>query len=333
MDSKTITPEGNVDVSHYNVTVINDDEGLEESSGYIGKGEVFTVKEVPAGFWKAKVDAYVLNDGAVDDDGYILVASAESEVALVEAGKKATITVILEELLDSLSGDVEVTLLMPSVMDGEGTPFNYSYTISGMGSRTGWSYQSDIIPGTVSDGRYTFTVDAEAAELLQGAYLLTVSVFDGDSEASSGIARKGVEVMRLLPGLSASGTISLDSQITSTEGFEIEVIDRIGDRIDLADGAWNDEAASMAVGYDGDADDISVYIDGLPAAEGSYEVTSDGSASVSYTFKGLPGGRHVLTFIVDEPDTELGVGSLTVEVSIPLNIEFNPASGDSSQQP
>ena len=38
----------------------------------------------------------------------------------------------------------------------------------------------------------------------------------------------------------------------------------------------------------------------------------------------MDGGRHIVTFILDEADTQLGVGSLSVEVNVPVKIEFSP---------
>lgn len=322
-DAKTIAPSGGADVSHYKITVRNEAEDVEATSGHLDRGEDFTVTNVPAGLWTATVDAFVLSGG-----DYIKVASASSAETRVEAGEMAVLTVTLDTLDDSVSGDVTVTLDMPAELDDEGDNFHYTYVIAGTGQRSGYSHSmSTPAQGTVdASGNGSFTIDVSELEdpLYQGAYLLTVTVFDKESEDASDVVRKGVDVMRLVNGLPASGIINLNSQIIVEDGFQIAVVDRIGDRIDLSSGSWTASSASINIAYDGTADDISVYIDGVPATEDSYVAVPEQGSPITFTFNQLASGRHVLTFIADESDTELGVGSLSVEVNIPVEIGFNP---------
>lgn len=325
--AKTITPEGNVDVSHYVITVRNEAEDMEEVSSMLEKGRSFIVTNIPEGVWSAQVDAYVENDAA--DGGYVLVATATSDDTRVVAGQDASIVVTLDSLSDSLSGDVSVTLRLPSELDDMGDTWYYTYSIAGTGQRSGWSYSMDTpVQGTTGDdGCGTFTIDADAVGLMQGSYLLSVTVGDQADEDASVVVRKGVEIMRLVNGLEAAGTVSLDSQIISEEGFVVAITDRIGDMIDLGTASWNGDDMNIVVSYSGDAV-IDVYVDGLPAqADADYEV-SVGTGDIAFLFPGMETGRHMVTFIADESGTELGVGSLTVEVFVPYAFTFTPVLPD-----
>lgn len=326
-DAKTITPEGNVDVSHYKITVKNEDEGINTSSGYLEKGKTFSVTNVPTGAWTATVDAYVLNNA-----DYIKVATGTSVETRVKAGETAVLTVELNKLDDSLSGDITVTLDMPAELDNNGTEFYYTYTIAGTGQRSSYSYRMDTpAKGTVDgSGNGTFTIDADAVspQLYQGSYLLTVTAFDKETESSSDVVRKGVEIMRLVSGLDAKGTINLNSQIINEEGFQVSIKDKIGDKLDLGTASYDNFAkdTTITVDYNGIATStpVDVYVDGVKATNTTDYTATAGDGNVAFKFNTIDAGRHVVTFILDEADTELGVGSLTVEVNIPAEIQFIP---------
>ena len=331
---KAITPSGTVNVSHYKITVTNEAEGINETSSWLAKGESFTVSNVPAGMWKATVDAYVKNGSAGSDDDYIKVATATSAETRVEADQSATLTVTLDTLIDALSGDITVTLDMPAELDDESDTFYYTYAIAGTGQRSEYSYTMDTpTQGTVDgSGNGTLTIDADAIspQLNQGAYLLTVTVFDKATESESDVVRKGVEIMRLLPGLAATGTINLNSQIVNESGFQVAVTDKIGDKLDLGSATFNedgfDKDLTITVNYNSvdTSTPVDVYVDGVKkTVTTDYSATPSGT-SVAFVFTAMDSGRHVVTFVLDEADTQLGVGSLSVEVNMPKDITFAP---------
>ena len=337
MNAKTISPTGNVDVSHYKIYIQNEAENITyvstgAASDYLEKEDAYTVTNVPAGMWKAKVEAYVKNENS--SDGYILVATAESDETRVNAGDSATITVTLDKLNDELSGDVTIDLVMPAELDDEGDSFYYTYTISGTGQRSKYSYEMDTpvmgLTGVNGNGRIVIDADTLDPMLSQGAYLITLTIFDKATEAESDIVRKGVEIMRLLPGLAASGEINLHSQIIDEDGFQVAVIDKIGDKLDLGSASFNeggfDIDFTITLAYNGIATDtpVDVYIDGYKKSAGSDYSTTPGADNVAFRFLSFASGRHVVTFILDEADTQLGVGSLTVEVNVPADIEISP---------
>ena len=205
VDSKTISPSGDsVDITHYEIRVENSTEGYSRESGMITKGTLFNVPNVPAGIWTATVNAYCKNG----TDSYVLVAAAESEEVRVGAGDSATIPVTITDLFDSLSGNITVTLDMPEGLNAADTSFYYTYTIAGTGQRADFSYSlpSPASASVGADGTAEISIDSASLNLMQGAYLLTVTVSDQTTEESSSIVKKGVEIMRLLPGRACTTT-------------------------------------------------------------------------------------------------------------------------------
>ena len=335
MASKAITPSGEaVDITHYKITVTNEAEGINETSTWLAKGESFTVSNVPAGMWKATVDAYVKNGSAGTDDDYIKVATATSAETRVEADQSATLTVTLDTLIDALSGDITVTLDMPAELDDENDTFYYTYTIAGTGQRSDYSYTMDTpVQGTVDgSGNGTLTIDADALnpQLNQGAYLLTVTVFDQATEEASNVVRKGVEIMRLLPGLAATGTINLNSQIVNESGFQVAITDKTGNLLNLGNAEYDDFSTDLTITIDYKSiatnTPVSVYVDGETKNVSTDFTTSVSASNVSFIFSSMPSGRHIVTFILDEDNTQLGVNSISVEVNIPKYIEITAPS-------
>ena len=313
--ARTITPEGNVDITHYEITVHNDAENLHQKSGYLTKGSMFSVSNVPAGTWYAVVDAYVYRQG--NDPEYVKVASATSEPKAVTEGSSTTLTVLLDSssLLNDLSGSVTVTLKMPSALVSEGTPFRYQYRIIGM-TDSGFSRESAILSGnTGADGSASVVIDAETNSLVQGSYRLEITVFDGEDEAGSTVVRKGVDVMRLLPGLPATGTIDLNSY-EADQGFGITITDRIGNLLTpslVGDGNLyeldSETGNSLTVTLSEpltDNETIEWYVSGI--LDESVDVSQ--AESGKYTLSFNPGSYSV-TAVVRDTETAMAVGSIS----------------------
>ena len=308
-DAKTITPEGNVNISHYIITVVNEAEGINQSSGYLTKGSMFTVSNVPAGTWYAKVDAYIDRG----EDTYVKVASDQSEPKTVQAGTSTTFELVLDTLDAVASGDVTVTLKMPAALSAESTAFWYQYTITGMTDEE-FTLTSEVLSGTTgADGLATITIDADAIGLMQGAYRLAITV--QDAETSPTLTRKGVDVMRLVNGLEAKGTIDLSSY-ESDQAFEVTITDKIGDILTpaLEDGkeVYNldgqDGSASLSVTLSEplkENETIEWYVDG----ELDETVNTDEASSGKYTLTFTP-GSHIVTAIIRDTDTLMAVGSI-----------------------
>ena len=308
-DAKTITPEGNVNISHYIITVVNEAEGINQSSGYLTKGSMFTVSNVPAGTWYAKVDAYIDRG----EDTYVKVASDQSEPKTVQAGASTTFELVLDTLDAVASGDVTVTLKMPAALSAESTAFWYQYTITGMTDEE-FTHTSALLSGTTgADGLASIMLDADAIGLMQGAYRFAITV--QDAETSPTLTRKGVDVMRLVNGLEAKGTIDLTTY-EADQSFDMTITDKIGDILtpSLEDGkdVYNldgqDGSASLTVTLAEPLkanETIEWYVDG----ELDETVNADEAANGKYTLTFAP-GSHIVTAIVRDTETLMAVGSI-----------------------
>ena len=309
MDSKTITPEGNVNISHYVITVVNEAEGINQSSGYLTKGSMFTVSNVPAGTWYAKVDAYIDRGEAT----YVKVASDQSEPKLVESGEQTTLEVVLDTLDAVASGDVTVTLKMPVALSAESTAFWYQYTITGMTDEE-FTHTSELLSGTTgADGLATITLDAATLGLMQGAYRFEITV--QDKQNSPTLTRKGVDVMRLVNGLEAKGTIDLSSY-ESDQSFNVTITNKIGDILtpeiqngqevySLVDnGVENILEVTLATPLT-DGQVIEWYVDGELD-----ETVDDSSSSEGKYVLVFEAGSHNVTAIVRDVNTAMAVGSI-----------------------
>ena len=323
-DAKTISPEGNVDVSHYVITLHNDAEGIHKASGYIAKNETFSISGVPAGTWYATVEAYVERDAG----RYLRIAESQSAAQLVYGSQDALFSITLDSLLDELSGYVSLTLVMPPEL--RNGSFNWSWTMTGLGDRSGttFSCESDEMM-KASDGEAAFSIPAVdpdgkgTGSLLQGSYLLEFSIYDGADYDSSTTKRKAADVMRLLSGEAAYGTLDFHSDEIFEGELLITVQDDIGNQIrpETSDGEtvyeldWDEEGTDFSVSFtDGGilGYDLTWYLDGTEA-----EVVPDGDGT--WTFSDLGKGRHTLIAIVIDPAHEMAVGSLSIVVDVAMN--------------
>lgn len=297
--SKMITPDGNVNVSHYIITVDNEASGISRSSDYLTKDSSFTVKNVPAGIWTATVDAYVSNN-----DSYIKVASATSAPTEVAARSSATLTVTLDTLIpDQVSGDVMISLRLPASFAVDSTAY-YTYKIESLaddGSSFTYTLPSDESAIVSSENTIAVSIDSDSIGLDQGAYLFSVEVYDNAEKGSANIVKAGVDVMRLLSGLPANGFIDLSSDYAADEP-----------QYSVTDGSLSFVAAlsePLAAGevirwyINGFLDDGTV-VDGKNASAGEYV----------FTFSDFDVYR--VTGIVMDPDMPMAVGSLSFKVNV-----------------
>lgn len=324
-NAKTISPSGNVNISHYVITVSNQDTGDSVNSGYLKKGQTFSVMNIAVGTWVAKVDAYVQNEYA--SGGYVHVATAMSDPVRVDVDSEAKITVTLDEILAAPSDDVSIALMLPSdFLVGENAYVIWSLD----GDQNDYSLTWDkALELQVSEDRsVSFTLDADNLlgnneQLLQGVYTITVEVSDSKSTSSQTVVKKGVEVLRLLAGLPASGVINLAAE-TIADGMDITITDQIGDKLQLGASEISNDGSvlTLNLGYNGIPLDtpVTVYVDESAIGVTSDETTDGPSYTVEdmtdgrkFVINGLEAGEHMITFSVDD-GTALGGGSLTVKV-------------------
>lgn len=323
MDAKTISPEGNVNISHYVITVVNEAEGINQSSGYLTKGSMFTVSNVPAGTWYAKVDGYI-NRGS-----YVKVASAQSDVKTVTSGATTTFELVLDTLDEVVSGDVTVSLVMPFELETQGTEFWYTYTIEEMGEGDDlYSFTSQLQKGTTgAEGLASITIDADSIGLMQGSYRFSIQV--QDAQTAPTLTKTGVDVMRLVNGLEAVGTIDLKAY-KSDESFSVSITDSIGDILtpSIKDGkeVYNldgkDGSSSLTVTL---AEPLSTpqtiewYVDGKLDETVNADEAASGKYTLTFTL-----GSHIVTAIVRDTDTLMAVGSIAEFKVVVNKITFEP---------
>ena len=323
-DAKTISPSGNVNISHYVITVNNDPENIHQSSGYLTKGSMFTVSNVPAGTWYAKVDGYI-NRG----ESYVKVASAQSDVKTVTSGATTTFELVLDTLDEVVSGDVTVSLVMPFELETQGTEFWYTYTIEEMGEGDDlYSFTSQLQKGTTgAEGLASITIDADLIGLMQGSYRFSIQV--QDTQTAPTLTKTGVDVMRLVNGLEAVGTIDLKAY-KSDESFSVSITDSIGDILtpSIKDGkeVYNldgkSETSSLTVTLAeplSTSQTIEWYVDGKL----DETVNTDEVASGKYTLT-FPNGSYIVTAIVRDTDTLMAVGSIAEFKVVVNKITFEP---------
>ena len=335
MDAKTITPEGNVNISHYVITVVNEAEGINQSSDYLTKGSMFTVSNVPAGEWYATVDAYI-DRGS---ETYVKVASDQSESQSVAAGANTTFTLVLDTLDAVLSGDVTLTLKMPTGVFEESSPFYYYYMIDGVADPE-YSYISDtesLLSGNVlADGTATIVINSESIPLPQGAYTFMIAVFKNADDSAEPVFGEtvwmGMDVMRLVNGLEAQGEINLDYGHGTNSDFDVNITDSIGDLIvpsvvdqkDVYDIPGGDPFVIEFEKDFADSQKVVWMLDGFPDDGSSIKLLSETTEEghVQYSSIPLNSGRHVLTAIVYDTNTEMAVGSVTFQLNVDSGMEF-----------
>lgn len=311
-----------MNVSHYVITINNQNTGEIVSSGYLAKGQVFTVANVTVGAWTAKVDAYIQNEKA--SGGYVRVASATSNPVYVPEKGSATLTVTLDSILDALSGDVTITAMLPSNFTVGSTVYAV-WSLKGESNYSlGWDKALTL---TVGNGNtVTFTLDADnllggSEKLKQGVWTMTLEVSDSKEESGQTIVKKGVEVMRLLAGLPASGIINLSAESPVDDGLDISVTDQTGDLLQLGSASISTDGEGLAVnvGYNGIpvSTPVSIYVDGdIISSDGeiSYSET-DITNGKKFLITGLPAGEH--TIMISLADASLlGAGSITFKVTV-----------------
>ena len=317
-DGKTIGPMGNVDVSHYIISITNGD--LVQTSGMLTKGFSFTVTNIPVGTWTAKVEGYVENGSAAD--GYVLVSTGESQPFEVGVGSDTSISVTLDTLVESLSGDVAVTALLPSQMPVGSTVYA-TWSLTGAAAFSlGWE---DALALEVGEGNtVSFTLDADnllggGEQLMQGGYVLSVTVADSADPSAQNIVVRSAEVLRLVAGLPAEGVINLSSSDTGDGG--VTVTGQTGDGLVLGQTgvAVMEDVVSITLGYNGipldsemivSVDDAAITTD--DAQDVWYEVSDIQSGRI-FTIYGMEEGDHDVTFSVTLSDGSSESISLKVQ--------------------
>lgn len=275
----------------------------------------YTLSNIESGlYWVARVRAYADTspaDGA--SSGLVMVAEAVSSAQAV-FGNDDSISVSLNELGTSESsigqvekaGEITITLKLPNGSDESSITCN-AIPLSGTASGEIFVPVSDTVMLS-NENTFTFTILENTFE--QGNYLLTVSIEKKNDDGIVYLARSGSVLMKLLPGLSASGTIDLDYDVSLSPGLGIE--DSLGSEIkfDVTELSWNDTNDNGVFTFQLEeeiSEDISygLYIDGILKASGT--ITTKGPHTLEISE--LSPGKHTVVFILRNENEANSIGS------------------------
>ena len=322
MDSKTVTPAGDVDVSHY-VFSLWDEKGRNEySSGYVRSDGEFVASDLVAGRWYVSGEAYVFREA----EGYVKVAESEPVEVSVRTGQTANVTIVFDSLIAEVSGDITVTLMLPL----EDFPAQSNvYVLYGIDAEPDSGSWAEVVPLVVGEDGST-ELDIPGEGILQGLHMLHVIVSDSDDPSHQSIVRRGADVMRLLPGVPATGILSFPS-FSFADEVEISVVDMVGDVIvpETADGGtvYSPEVT------DGKAEFTIAFSEPFEAGwmvewylNGDEITVDDTRASEGIYGFSLNPGRHALIAIIRDPSTSLAAGSMLFRIdAVDVNIDVKKA--------
>ena len=276
----------------------------------------YTLSNIESGlYWVARVRAYAdISPADESSSGLVMVAEAVSNAQAV-FGNDDSISVSLNELGTSDSsigqvekaGEITITLKLPNGSDGASITCN-AIPLSGKAAGEIFVPVFDTVMLS-NENTFTFTISEDTFE--QGNYLLTVSIEKKNDDGTTVyLARSGSVLMKLLPGLSASGTIDLDYDVSLSPGLGIE--DSLGSEIkfDVTELSWNDTNDNGVFTFqleEEKSEDISygLYIDDILKASGT--ITTKGPHTLEISE--LSPGKHTVVFILRNENEANSIGS------------------------
>lgn len=218
----SLSDDGTADVSHYMVYLYEGTSSAEEAyitSEYLQADGLYRINDLTTGDYTFVVEGFIkLQDGTF----HKIAKSSAQTFRLSPSNNK--VNVILDGLLEESSGAITVSVTLPD--DFIDTSGNYNGKLNWrINSMTDMStpvdqgtVDKDTINGAKSGKLYTLTVDSQTA----GVYMLFVdAVNDTESDTKS-----NADVLRLLPGLAATGEMDLNS--LAVNAFDFTITDKIG---------------------------------------------------------------------------------------------------------
>lgn len=304
--SKLIGPDAeNVDISHYRITVSNDN-GAIAVSDLLPKNNAYTLTGLVPGEWDILAEGYVKPDASTDA---VKVAGKSESIQLTAGSNPVKIT--LDKLDETPAGTVSITLLLPPEVVS-GSSFQYWYSVVDMSGDEVMSSGSEMAPitGICTGDEGSFDITG----INQGSYLLFVSVNTPEGVVTA------VDAMRLIAGLDAVGTLDFSgSSDTPTLDTGLTVEDAIGNMLKLGDMdgmTFNITGADLEIGLP-NAYEYHWYLDGSEW-DGYVSETENGTSETTFAvgnLEGISAARHVLSVVAVIPGTQIGVGSVELIVN------------------
>ena len=319
-------------------------DNLVKASDYLDSSNTkFQITNVTTGYYSFYVEGYIKQNGAGDSnltsDNFYRIASGKQENKYISP-TAAEITVNVDTFpTDVKSGNITVDLTLPVDLintSGESPVLEGDITwsirkVNDLSTDLGTGYSGTVTDDTVNaaidsasvSGEYHYTLTIPGVD--PGMYVLTVTATDNVGEAKRG-AYGNADSLRLLPGLPATGELSLDSLKPSS--YEFSVIDKIGSEIEVT----VTETDKVYEIDGGDEITISLskalatnqvalwYVDGVAASP----TTSD---NTNYLFADLASGIRNITGVVYDSTLKAAVGSVSVRVDVPRTVTIGPVTG------
>ena len=308
---------GSVSIDSYRVGVQPSGGSVTYSEWFDGETNTYDITGLVIG------GSYTISvDGAIAmKEGDPVVISKASSPYTVQSGTND----VYLELSDFVDGEAEsltVTLTPPTSAD-DASAVTYKGSLQTM---AGVEQATAVASGT------TLTFTSADHDLTAGLYLLTVTATEGEREW------KATDVVRLLPGLPATGTMAFKGE----DGVDVDVSfdDQMGRVIMFAgedgvsmDGTEVTVTAGSAVvvdftGTDAGTDDVTmrIYVNGIQLTEGSGYTKSGAVYTLDSTVKGFVEGRNVVTFMASN-GKPFGVGSMDYIVNLEEVKQINIVPG------
>lgn len=319
-------------------------DNLVKASDYLDSSNTkFQITNVTTGYYSFYVEGYIKQNGAGDSnltsDNFYRIASGKQENKYISP-TAAEITVEVDTFTTGVkSGNITVDLTLPVDLintSGESPVLEGDITwsirkVNDLSTDLGTGYSGTVTDDTVNaaidsasvSGEYHYTLTIPGVD--PGMYVLTVTATDNVGEAKRG-AYGNADSLRLLPGLPATGELSLDSLKPSS--YEFSVIDKIGSEIEVT----VTETDKVYEIDGGDEITISLskalatnqvalwYVDGVAASP----TTSD---NTNYLFADLASGIRNITGVVYDSTLKAAVGSVSVRVDVPRTVTIGPVTG------
>lgn len=319
-------------------------DNLVKASDYLDSSNTkFQITNVTTGYYSFYVEGYIKKNGAGDSnltgDNFYKIASGKQENKYISP-TAAEITVEVDTFTAGVkSKDITVDLTLPVdlINTSSGSPVlegDITWSIrkvNDLSTDLGTGYSGTVTDDTVNaaidstsvSGEYHYELVIPGVD--PGMYVLTVTATDNVGEAKRG-AYGNADSLRLLPGLPATGELSLDSLKPSS--YEFSVIDKIGSEIEVtvteSDKVYEiDEGNEITIALSKAlaANQVALwYVDGTAASP----TTSD---NTNYLFSGLTSGIRNITGVVYDSTLKAAVGSVSVRVDVPRTVTIGPVTG------
>lgn len=269
----------NPEITHIRFSVY-EGQDMVASSEWGGFGSSFSVEGLHAGRY-----GFAAEGGVEDDSGIISVAHGRTDSDVLQ---DSSIEISIDTANEG-TGAIEASVQMPQWMPEKALVSFSLYPVDGDDGM--------MLLGSIRKPYGTDPVSASFSGIASGRYILEVS-----SETEDGTVRKGVEPVRIFPGIATGISLSI-MHSEPVDGIVITPSEDFGSLITFGDVSYEVGGTDLFLRTETDAEALW-FIDGERSVP---SVREDGSL----VFSGLEPGSHILSGIVFDGKL-LGAG--TVEI-------------------